>query len=63
MVDLVYIDDLIEDFNPADFGTPGSRADLVNAIDDDRLRPAIEQLRPQGMVSFGMCSGYEFVEL
>lgn len=64
VVDLVYFRDALEGFDdPSAEDGDDVEAVLQAAMNDDRLRPAIEQLRPQGMVSIGMCSCYEFVEL
>lgn len=63
VLDLIYLGDVLPDFDLPD-GPPSAQADRLQAVLlDDRLRPAIEQLRPQGTVSIGMCSCYEFVEL
>lgn len=64
VLDLVYLRDALEGFDDPSSEDGGAvEAALEAAINDHRLRPVIEQLRPQGVVSFGMCSCYEFVEL
>lgn len=64
VVDLVYFRDALEGFDdPSAEDGDDVEAVLQAAINDDRLRPVIEQLRPQGAVSVGMCSCHEFVEL
>ena len=51
---LAYMADLLPDFDPAD---------LDRFVRDDRLAPTIRELQPYGQISFGMISGWEFVEL
>lgn len=64
VLDLVYLRDALDGFDdPSAEDGDDVEEVLQAAMNDDRLRPAIEQLRPQGAVSFGMCSCYEFVEL
>lgn len=57
VVDLVYLDDALDDFDP---DVPGA---LVAALDDQRLAPTVRRLQALGQVSVGMCSCWEFVEL
>lgn len=54
VVDLLYLRDLLPDFEPADPET---------AIKDVRLASAIDHLSTRGDVSIGMCSCWEFCEL
>ena len=57
VVDLVYLDDALPDFDP---DQPGA---LMRAIDDPRLAPTVRRLQALGQVSVGMLSCWEFVEL
>jgi hypothetical protein len=60
VVDLVYLHDVLPDFDPGESDPADA---LCLAIEDPRLRPAVEQLRPQGEVSIGLLSCSEFCEL
>ena len=53
-VDLIYMRDLLPDFDPAN---------VESAINDARLAPTIAHLASIGDVSIGMCSCWEFCEL
>lgn len=57
VIDLVYVEDALPDYDP---DAPGA---LAAAISDDRLGPAVRGLQALGVVSVGMCSSWEFVEL
>jgi hypothetical protein len=57
VVDLVYLDDALPDFDPE---APGA---LVKALADERLSPAVRQLQALGQVSIGMLSCWDFIEL
>jgi hypothetical protein len=57
VVDLVYLDDALPDFET---DQPGA---LMPAIDDPRLAPTVRRLQALGQVSVGMLSCWEFVEL
>ena len=57
VVDFVYVGDVLPDYDDED---PGA---LENAVQDDRLGPTIDRLKPQGEIFAGMCSCYEFVVL
>lgn len=54
LIDLLYLRDLLPDFEPEDAET---------AIKDVRLAPSIKHLSSLGDVSVGMCSCWEFCEL
>lgn len=54
LVDLLYLRDLLPDFNPDK---------AAQAITEHRLAPTIRHLAAQGDVSIGMCSSWEFCEL
>lgn len=54
LIDLLYLRDLLPDFNEEDVGS---------AIKDVRLAPSIKHLSNLGDVSVGMCSCWEFCEL
>jgi hypothetical protein len=57
VVDLVYLDDALPDFDP---DAPGA---LVKALADERLSPTVRRLQALGQVSMGMLSCWEFIEL
>lgn len=54
LIDLLYLRDLLPDFQPDD---------TKSAIKDVRLSPSIKHLSSLGDVSIGMCSCWEFCEL
>lgn len=54
IVEILYLRDLLPDFEPDD---------VENAIQDARLAPSIKHLSSLGDVSVGMCSCWEFCEL
>lgn len=54
LCDLLYLRDLLPDFDPAR---------VEYAIKDGRLAPTIAHLSSLGDVSVGMTSGWEFTEL
>jgi len=54
LVDLIYLRDLLPDFDP---DAPAAH------ISDHRLAPTIAHLAALGDVTFGMCSAWEFCEL
>ena len=57
LVDLVYIRDVLDDFDPDE---PDA---LARAIDDARLGPTVRRLQSLGAVHVGMASSWEFIEL
>lgn len=56
LVDIVYLADVLPDFS-------GERADLHDALDDQRLAPTVRRLQALGDVHVGMLSAWEFCEL
>lgn len=56
LVGLRYFSDLLPDFD-------GSAAAARSAVDDPRIGAAVRELQALGLVSVGMCSAWEFVEL
>jgi hypothetical protein len=54
LVDLLYMNDLLPDFDPDG---------AAQAVTDHRLAPTIRHLSGLGEVSIGMCSCWEFCEL
>lgn len=57
VVGLVYLRDALPDYDEGE-----GVARLANAVNDDRLGPAIRELQALGDVSVGMVSCWEFVE-
>lgn len=57
LVDLIYLRDALPDFDdPSEAEGDDVAAVMERAVNDPRLRPAIEQLRAQGAALVGMCS-------
>lgn len=56
IIDLVYLRDVLEDFDDDLTSTP-------SALADDRLGPTIRLMQSTGEMFVGMCSCHEFVVL
>lgn len=58
ILDIVYLRDIIEDFDDEDFTD-----NHEEILTDNKMAPTIRYLSSLGNVSVGMCSCYEFIEL